>query len=274
MSTTSGDTPTDQQLLEAIHSWDSGRWDEHFKHLNLEPAGLARYGNTIKNNIQQKDVLKTVLGRLSKWKCWWQGGSCRDSITLPRDAQIDHVVPKSADLEIIKHALSTSRYQKRYFDVHDPGNLAYICGPCNQEKGEKYSEYSDAPSFIKRRGEIEKRRRKVIRRVTQLHSALEADAHTLITSMDISTPAAQEAYCEIILKMIFKLNQQRGGIGVDEWSAQMLTLEYGVEVTLTDRSAVNVIPSGDYLESLAVDPDAEFDAMLEQRYYDSLNNTK
>ena len=45
-------------------------------------------------------------------------------------------------------------------------------------------------------------------------------------------------------------------------------------MTLTDRSAVNVIPSGDYLESLAVDPDAEFDAMLEQRYYDSLNNTK
>lgn len=123
-----------------------------------------------------------------------------------------------------------------------------------------------------RREEIESRRLQVIRRVTQWYNTLQTDTHTLITSMDISTPEAQELYGEIILEMIFKLNQKRHGISKDDWSAQMLTLENGVEVTLTEMAAVTVWPSGDYLESLAVDPDAEFDAMLEQRYYDSLNN--
>ena len=267
MPTSSNDIPTDQQLLDATSSWDSSSWDEHFKSLGLDPAGLARYGNTATNSIQQKDVLKTVLGRVSKWKCWWRGGRCRNLITPPRDAQIDHVVPKTADAETLRHAISTSRYQRRYFDVHDPGNLAYICGPCNQEKGDKYF---DDPSFIDRRRNIESRRSEVIRRVTQWYITLKTDAHSLITSMDISTPEAQEAYGEIILEMIFKLNQKRGGIEKDDWSKQMVTLTDAVEVELTEMAAVTVLPNGDYLESLAVDPDSQFDAILEQRYYDSL----
>jgi len=111
MSTGPGHALSDQQLLEAIHDGDSKKGDAHFESLDLKPAGLARYSNKTKTGVRQNDVIKRALGELSNWKCWRGSGKCRESATLPREAEIDHVIPKSADIGVIGEALV--RYQEK-----------------------------------------------------------------------------------------------------------------------------------------------------------------
>ena len=261
MSTSPGNAPTDQQLLEAAHNWDSNRWDAHFESLDLKPAGLARYSNKTKTGVRQNDVIKRALGELSNWKCWWGSGKCRESVTLPREAEIDHVVPKSADIGVIREALRTSTYQRNFFDVHDPGNLAYICGPCNQSKGHTYP---TSPGAEEGRIRIENRRNDVIRRVNRWYKLLEIDASSLMTSLDLSDSSIQEMYGEIILEMIFKLNQARGGIGKDDWEKQRCH----TDVSLDSATIATISLDDDFIASLVEDMSIDMyeDRLLEEKH--------
>ena len=260
MLTSPRNTPSDQQLLEAMHDWDSKKWDTHFESLGLKPAGLARYSNKTKTGVRQNDVIKRALGELSNWKCWWGSGKCRESVTLPREAEIDHVIPKSADIGVIREALRTSTYQRNFFDVHDPGNLAYICGPCNQSKGHTYP---TSPGAKEGRIRIENRRNNVIRRVNRWHKLLEIDTSSLITSLDLSDSSVQEMYGDIILEMIFKLNQARGGIGRDEWERWF----DDTNILLNSMATATVSVNDDYITSFLEDMsiDMHEDRRLEER---------
>jgi hypothetical protein len=70
-----------------------------------------------------------LLALVQAWgnKCYW----CRTPTSF-RDLQIDHIIPKKP------HGGGTAD-----FDVDGPANLAPICGPCNQEKGNR--DYRDDP---------------------------------------------------------------------------------------------------------------------------------
>ncbi|WP_144033403.1 HNH endonuclease [Actinomyces oris] len=261
MSTGRRHAPSDQQLLEAIHNWDSKKWDAHFESLDLKPAGLARYSNKTKTGVRQNDVIKRALGELSNWKCWWGSSRCRESVTLPREAEIDHVIPKSAEIEVIREALRTSTYQRNFFDVHDPGNLAYICGPCNQSKGHTCP---NSPGAEEGRIRIENRRNDVIRRVNRWYKLLEIDTSSLITSLDLSDSSVQEMYGEIILEMIFKLNQARGGIGKGDWEKQRCD----TDISLDSATIATISLDDDFIASLVEDRsiDMHEDRLLEEKH--------
>lgn len=147
MTSTPYTAPTDIELTQARDSWATDTWNDHFRSLGLTPADRARYSlsssTTAKlSTTPHNDVLKIALFRLAKGRCWFQGGACRSRAVSPRDAQIDHIIPKTATGAQLRSALASSAYQKVFFDVHDPGNLAYICGPCNQSKADTVLEFA------------------------------------------------------------------------------------------------------------------------------------
>ncbi|MGC4964265.1 HNH endonuclease [Gordonia sp. DT101] len=84
----------------------------------------ARYSHT---NRDHNRLLLLALTEAWGNKCYW----CRKPKTF-RELQIDHIVPRNP-----------RGGSSQDFDVDDVANLAPICGPCNQEKGN--SEFDDAP---------------------------------------------------------------------------------------------------------------------------------
>ncbi|MEV0951703.1 hypothetical protein [Promicromonospora sp. NPDC050249] len=74
-------------------------------------------------------VLKLILHGLYKNRCYW----CR----VPKEyneLEIDHIIPRDASKDRLAE-IGQELHLAGPLDVHDPGNLAPICRPCNNEKG-------------------------------------------------------------------------------------------------------------------------------------------
>jgi hypothetical protein len=158
---------------------------------------------------------------------------------LPRDAQIDHLVPKVATGAQLRHALQLGTQQKTFFDVHDPANLAYICGPCNLAKSDTFPA-SAAELDEVRRGNL--RRNSVIKFVQKWYKNAVLDESGLsLKNMDISDGDVREVYADLIADMIANLAQASGSSG---------TLADFADVTVTSNLwEFNVRPSDDILEA-------------------------
>lgn len=82
---------SDYDLIDARDNWSDDQWASHFNGLGVRAAGKARYDASGSN-----DVLKIVLLKVQKGRCWLQGSSsCHSRALLARDAQIDHVIPQT-----------------------------------------------------------------------------------------------------------------------------------------------------------------------------------
>lgn len=241
---TPGVVPTDTELEQARSSWATDVWNDHFRGLGQSPANRARYAKSSSatakpSTTPHNDVIKMALFSLSKGRCWFQGGGCRSRAVSPRDAQIDHIIPKSATGSQLRSALASSGIQKAFFDVHDPGNLAYICGPCNLTKGKYILEFAAAQL---ERSKAEERRGDVINLVDEWYAGLDIEAAGLgLASMDISDPAVQEMYTEHLIDMILNLDKARGGAG-----SMMGYNDVSVKTSLYN---ISVEPSEDTLEA-------------------------
>ncbi|WP_123824989.1 HNH endonuclease [Kocuria soli] len=193
--------------------------------------------NSYKN--PNNDVIKLALFKLSKGRCWWQGGECRSRAVPPREAQIDHLVPKTANGAQLRAALQLGTQQKTFFDVHDPANLAYICGPCNLAKSDTFPETAAELDEV-RRGNS--RRKDVIELVNKWYENVVLDESGLsLKSMDISDEDVREIYADLIAEMIENLAAASG-------SSDTLT-NFG-DVTVTSESwEFYVRPSDDVIEA-------------------------
>lgn len=194
------------RILHARDNWSDADWDTHFRHLKVRPAIGARYG------ASSNDVLKVALLHEQKHRCWWQGSQlCRSRALLAREAQIDHVIPKGAKPSDLENAIRESSYQHEVFDVHDPGNLAIICGPCNQEKG-TYAPGTWSPAMAQRRARIEAQRESVIRRWHRWHAltAIDESGLHVLRTLALGDPVVQEIYASLAAEMIQNLATQAG----------------------------------------------------------------
>lgn len=188
---------TDSDLVDARDNWSSDQWDRHFTIHKVRAAGRARYDRSGEN-----DVLKVVLLHVQGRRCWFGGSStCESRALLARDAQIDHVIPQSSTPSSMRAAIGTSSFQRDYYDVHDPGNLAIICGPCNQEK----SSWGNAHHLRKER--IEQSRVEVITRVNSWYrnAALDDAAVRALAGANLSEDSTREIYEEIAVTMVENL---------------------------------------------------------------------
>ena len=198
--------PTDAQLKLAADTWSTERWDAYSEAQQRLPAGRARYkvpGGYRRDEVPHNDVIKSVLFRLSKGRCWWQGGACKSRSILPREAQIDHIVPRTATGSQLRQALRLGSSQKGYFDVHDPANLAYICGPCNLAKKEIFPAAPAQEAELQLAGS---RRDRIIKNVAKWYAAADCDvAGPGLRTMDVSDPVVQELYADLIADMVLNL---------------------------------------------------------------------
>lgn len=219
---------TDDELVDARDHWDSPQWDAHFHAVGRLPAGGARYDPAGGN-----DVLRLALLRVQKGRCWLQGSAdCRSRSLLLREAEIDHIVPKTAGAAELRTAIEQSSYQQRFFDVHDPGNLAIACHPCNNEKRTWLP-----PMHVKRAGDIASQRAQVIRAWHAWHNRAAVDEAALkaLQGVGLEDAVVREMYAEIAATMIANLAQQAGQPGsLTDW--QVVTVE-------TDLYAFEVGPS-------------------------------
>lgn len=221
---------SDAELLEARDRWGDAKWDAHFSGLGLDPSRGARYVT------KHYDALKLAISQIHGRNCWWQGSaSCDSRALLLREAEIDHVVPKKATGDTLRYAIHTSLYQRQLFDVHDPGNLAIICGPCNREKG-RHNEisYKPTPAIEKRRLEFEAKRAEVIKKFRKWQSLdkIDSAAVQVLARIDLSNDAVRAAYIEVAAALVQNLAE------VD-----------GVEFPLPFGTAISV-EHGDYLLTL------------------------
>lgn len=244
--------PTDDQLESARDQWSTVDWDAHVIATGGVAAGRARYDskgglNSYKN--PNNDVIKFALFKLSKGRCWWQGGECRSRAVPPREAQIDHLVPKSATGVQLRNALQLGTQQKIFFDVHDPANLAYICGPCNLAKRDTFP-ITAAELDEVRRGNS--RRNNVIKLVNKWYKDVDLDESGLsLKSMDISDDDVREIYADLIAEMIENLAAASD-------SSDTLSISGDVTVT-SDSWEFHVRPSDDVIEA-EIESRAEMEA--------------
>lgn len=234
--------PTDDQLESARDDWSTADWDTHVLAAGGVAAGRARYDRSGGYNSYanpNNDVIKFALFKLSKGRCWWQGGECRSRAVPPREAQIDHLVPRTANGAQLRDALQLGTHQKTFFDVHDPANLAYICGPCNLAKSDTFPETAAELDEV-RHGK--QRRDEVIKLVNKWYKNVDLDGSGLsLKTMDISDEDVREIYADLIAEMIENLAAASGSSD---------TLANFGDVTVTSDSwEFHVRPSDDVIEA-------------------------
>ena len=100
--------------------------------------------------------------------------------------------------------------------------------------------------------------------VNHWHKLLEIGASSLITSLDLSDSSVQEMYGEIILEMIFKLNQARGGLGKGDWEKQRCD----TNVSLNSATIATISLDDDFIASLVEDMSIDMyeDRLLEEKH--------
>lgn len=221
---------THNELLDARTNWTRAQWDAHFGALGVRAAGEASY------QASGNDVLKLALLITQGRSCWYQGSAnCSSRALLLREAEIDHMIPKKASANALAQAVQTSKYQRNVFDVHDPGNLAIICGPCNREKGRLNSkEYLPTPALAERRAKFEINRDKVISAFDTWHkkSGLDNAELQALEGVELSDESQREMYAGLIAQMIFNLAESLG---------QEFPISFGSEVA---------VEAGEYLFAL------------------------
>lgn len=193
-------TISDSQLEEARDHWTGDAWAEHFTSIGVEPSPVRYKG---RDDI----VLRHAIRKAHGPKCWWALTSECDSATLLLSrAQIDHVVPKTAEGKALREALTESLFQRGRFDVHDPGNLALICPPCNLAKRAGVV-LRMTPGIRSSIHKIEAQRQKVIDEWEKYQQLDELDdaSVTVLRNSDTSDPDFREIYAEIIACMITNL---------------------------------------------------------------------
>lgn len=198
---------SDGDLVNARDAWSSNEWDAHFTKIGVRAASGARFDTGGKNHVLKRSLLDARDGR-----CWLQGSAaCKSRPLLARDAQIDHVVPQKASLSELRAALDSSRVQREYFDVHDPGNLAIICGPCNQEKSNWYPA-KEMPIWTIRRERIENERGKVISAYNAWYRDSKLDEATLrlLENVQFSGRITKDVFADLIASMLENLARQTG----------------------------------------------------------------
>ena len=201
----------DTGLVISRDTWTTNEWDAHFEKNGVRAAGAARYDIAGSN-----DVLKAVLLNLQRRKCWFQGShSCQSRALLPRDAQIDHLIPQKASAATLKAAIMTSVFQVEYFDVHDPGNLAVICGPCNQEKSTWSPTRLDSetsPAIAARRERFERDRESVISGYNTWHKNAAVDDAVLrvLAGVQLVDELTRDIYASIAADMLHNLAANAG----------------------------------------------------------------
>lgn len=173
-----------EELDKVRREWKPEQWDSHFDNLGIDSAGDARYSGGSRNNFPRNDVLKLILAEVNNYRCWYQGGQCRSRALMLREMQIDHVVPKECSASALKEALEESSIQQEYFDVHDPGNLAIICGPCNMERP-KEPKFSSP--LVDRLLSSENKRESVIKKVVNWHKKTKISKAALEALRDANT---------------------------------------------------------------------------------------
>lgn len=117
-------------------------------------------------------LLKQAL--LEAWKnlCYWH----REPLRF-HHAEIDHVIPQALAR---KPEVLAANQLPRDFDVHDPANLAPICGSCNREKGS--IDYTDSPIVLRRMKQASDLRQDVIDYVVAASSDQEVARHAVTLS--------------------------------------------------------------------------------------------
>lgn len=250
---------TPAHLLEdVINNWNTEQWDKHFADHGRRSAGRARY--CVNGN---NDVVKHALIKVHGASCWYQGSAtCRSRAVLARDLQVDHIVPKKADMRVIQEALGGSLTQSLYFDVHDPGNLAPICGPCNQERP-KNPERTAAVQD--RQLKAEKHREQVIHEVEKWHANTGIDKASLsaLTNADISEDETWEVLAEMMASLI-----QKRAVPHSSKSAWRLVLESSV-VAQSESYKFTLELSDNYIQAIVDElADMEFEERRIERYFD------
>lgn len=201
-STHSANSPTDADLLEARDNWTATAWAGHFAGFGMKAAGAARYSHGESN-----DVVKWALSKEFGGRCWYQGsGDCGSRAILLRNLQIDHIVQQKATAETLREALLRSTYQTGVFDVHDPGNLALVCGPCNQARGRKAS-WTAAMQDLQVASE--EARDRLINRVAKWHREAKID-HAVLTAIEGADLTDNETW-EVVSDMVAQLIEKRAG---------------------------------------------------------------
>lgn len=133
----------------------------------------ARYSHTSREHNR---LLLLALVQAWGGKCYW----CRTPKTF-RDLQIDHIIPRNPRGGAVQG-----------FDVDSAENLAPICGPCNQEKGN--GEFEDAPRVDAMRQAAMSHAPAVQRNLARFHkNDAVVKALLAVTAADLASPDVAES---------------------------------------------------------------------------------
>ncbi|MDO8122665.1 hypothetical protein Q6346_15255 [Isoptericola sp. b490] len=129
--------------------------------------------------------LRTALYDAWRGSCYW----CTRTLQLDQ-AEIDHIIPQAA---VAGSSLSAAFGLPEDFDVHDPGNLAPICGPCNKAK--RALDLTKTPVVATRMEEAKRKRSRVIADVEAMVSGrLLARHFTGVRTASLNDPATRAVF--------------------------------------------------------------------------------
>jgi 5-methylcytosine-specific restriction endonuclease McrA len=221
---------TDAELEEARDHWTDDDWAKHFRSIRVEPSPVRYRG---RDDI----VLRYAIRKIHGPKCWWALTSdCDSAALLLSRAQIDHVVPKTAEGSALRQALAASLFQKGRFDVHDPGNLALICPSCNHAKRDGVARKL-TPGIRASIHDVEERRQKVINAWTKYQQleALDDASVSVLREYDISDPHVRDIYAEVIARMITNLAGDELDFSDPGTLVSVQTEVYGFRLEMSDE---------------------------------------
>ncbi|WP_410875097.1 HNH endonuclease [Nocardia sp. A7] len=109
------------------------------------------------------------------------------------DIEVDHILPKTASLEQLNElATQLASPEGASYDVHDPYNLAPICGPCNTRKRD--IDLTRTGIFATYLHLAQERRARIVRSVESFATAGKVSRSLLVAlEANIRDPAARKA---------------------------------------------------------------------------------
>lgn len=210
-------------------------------------------------------VLRSVLFEVWGGRCYW----CKQ----PKDfteTQIDHIVPQSLPSALLQELMRALALPLD-FDVHEPYNLALICGACNREKSDE--DLTLTPIVLSRLRRAQRLASKVRTRVYNFSASGDlAKALIFAAQVPLYEPAARAAledHGPAVVQRLAWLNEER----VDFTTSRDMQLslgaeqpiEVGVYLDAEGRRAVMILEDvcGVDLESLLQESLSEIYAKLQ-----------
>ena len=239
-------------------------------------AGVVRY-QVNGDNL----VLRFVIYNLWGYKCYW--------CLAPKDfnnIQLDHIIPQAVKDEALQRWKAQFNLPDE-FNIHDPGNLAPICAPCNGPSGKGNQDLINVPVLHDKLRRARHLRSKVIEEVrTFANTNKLAEALILATEADLSNSATKQAfeeYAPAVVQKLALLDEAKADfvsfrtvtIQVDE-NRYRPELKVGISLRARERRVAAILEDvcGDMIDNVIQEPVMDLIQQIGERVQRELEDVR